>query len=55
MASKDAAELIARLRRIRKLTAELSNKLTDSAKAKALARRIEREVVAAIEWRRPLP
>ena len=53
MPSRDAAELVARLERIKKLAAELTTKLTDSRKAKALAKRIEREMVKAIERRRP--
>jgi hypothetical protein len=54
MARNDSAELVERLERIKKLAAELSVKLTDSAKAKALAKRIEREVHAAIELRKPV-
>ena len=53
MASNDAADLVARLERIKKLTAELTIKLTDSRKAKALAKRIERAIVAAIDSRKP--
>jgi hypothetical protein len=52
--SKDAADLVARLERIKKLTAELSRTRIDSAKAKALAKRIERDIVAAIDLRKPV-
>jgi hypothetical protein len=53
MPSNDATDLAARLERIKKLAAELARRLTDSQRAKALAKRIERAAMEAIEKRRP--